>query len=282
MRWRSPALGLAALLAAGCATPPVAPPPDAGAGSTAPVEWAFEVRAALAPARLPKEAGELELLNTVASIIAHDLELPLPDKVLALAYTNDARFAEALRRRGARPEQIPEMVARTAALAAGTTILLRADRLAQQSIRVRAALYAHELTHVAQARLGSTLFPTPLWLLEGHAEWVSRRVLHILELGRYAQDRDDVRRQVVASAVPRERFPALQELQTRAAWWEGATRFGWTPTYGQAFLAVDWLVERYGEERVRTFLGGADVRRAPGPDLYTLLAGFRAYLHALP
>src|SRR5688572_13380276 len=103
MRRRSPALGLAALLAAGCATAPMPSPPDSGAGSTAPVEWAFEVRAALAPARLPEDAGDLEILNTVASIIADDLKLPLPDKVLALAYTNDARFAEALRRRGARP-----------------------------------------------------------------------------------------------------------------------------------------------------------------------------------
>jgi Domain of unknown function (DUF4157) len=276
MHTRLLAIGLAGLLAGGCAAPHADRPLDTGVPAPAAVEWAFDVRAALAPAHLRENASELDVLNTVAAVIAQDLKLPLPDKVLALAYTNDASFAEALARRGARPEQIPEMVARTAALATGSTVLLRADRLAQQSVRVRAGLYAHELTHVAQGRLGRQ-GAIPLWLLEGHAEWVSRRVLQILELGRYAQDRDDVRRQVVASATPRERFPALQELQTRAAWWDGTTRFGWTPTYGQAFLAVDWLVERHGEERLRLRLNGADL-----PSLYRDLTEFRAYLHALP
>jgi hypothetical protein len=202
--------------------------------------------------------------------------LPLPDKVLALAYASDARFGAALARRGVPPEQIPDIVGRSTALATGTTILVRADRLARAPVRVRAGLYAHELTHVAQGRLGRRS-GTPLWLLEGHAEWVTRRVVDVLALGRYVRERDDVRRQVGASATPRERFPALQELQTRAAWWEAAMRFGWTPTYGQAFLAVDWLVERHGEPRLRELLRDADAR-----NVYADLAGFRAYLHALP
>jgi hypothetical protein len=274
MRLRRLAIGLAGLLLAGCGA---ARPEQPATASTAPVEWAFDVRAARAPARLSDNATELEILNTVAAVITHDLKLPLPDKVLALAYTNDTRFAEGLARRGLPAEQIPDVVSRVSALAAGTTILLRADRLARQPVRVRAGLYAHELAHVAQRGLGGQLF-TPLWLLEGHAEWAARRVVHVLDLEPYAQARDEVRRRVAASVLPRERFPALQELQTRQEWWEAARQFGWTPTYGQAFLAVDWLVERHGEARVRGFLAKP---RLQDLSVYTFLAPFRAYLHGL-
>ena len=36
-------------------------------------------------------------------------------------------------------------------------------------------------------------------------------------------------------------------------WTDASIRLGWAPTYGQAFLAIDMLVERYGIESLNTY-----------------------------
>ena len=50
-------------------------------------------------------------------------------------------------------------------------------------------------------------------------------------------------------------FPDLPTLATNAAWLEATRRIGAMATYGQAFLAIDRLVERYGSAKLLEFLG---------------------------
>jgi hypothetical protein len=41
-------------------------------------------------------------------------------------------------------------------------------------------------------------------------------------------------------------------------------RLGYPATYGQAFLAVDWLVEQYGSAKLTEFLGRFALGRSAG------------------
>ena len=116
-------------------------------------------------------------------------------------------------------------------------------------------MYAHELTHVAQHRLDPE-GTAPAWVREGHAQWVAYRVVDLLELQPYTRLRDQQRRVIVASTTPRDQFPPLSTLETHEAWRQAVKGSGWAPTYGQTFLAVDRLVERYTEARLREFLRG--------------------------
>src|SRR5262245_62206028 len=60
-------------------------------------------------------------------------------------------------------------------------------------------------------------------------------------------------RAAVASTI--DLFPDLGALTNNAAWLEATRRLGGMATYGQAFLAIDWLVERYGSAKLLEFLG---------------------------
>ena len=83
----------------------------------------------------------------------------------------------------------------------------------------------------------------------------------------YARSREHVRRTVRAASTPPAQLPPLRELETGEAWRQAVRRLGGAATYDQAFLAVDRLVERYTEERLRAIfrgVGGADRALRPG------------------
>jgi hypothetical protein len=257
------ALGLTLLGAGGCAA--------RGA------DWVFEVRAANAPSRVPPDADDTVLLNLVASIITHDLILPLPAGVPAVAYGDEPSFAAGLVRRGIRPERASDAARLGAAVATSAGIFLRSDLLPRMPRLERARLYAHELAHVAQARLGGKPGASPMWMREGHADWVAFRVLEALGGPSYAQSRERRLRLLLGSKAARAQRPALSALETGEAWVQGVKTFGANAIYGQAFLAVDWLVERYTEVQVRGFF--RDVGQPGAPYLWT--TDFRAYLETL-
>jgi hypothetical protein len=93
------------------------------------------------------------------------------------------------------------------------------------------------------------------WILEGHADWVKFKVLDLLGYRPYAESRDTVVRAALGSTTPIKFFPDLQALAGSAAWTQSVNRLGSPATYGQAFLAVDWLVEQYGNAKLLEFLG---------------------------
>jgi len=90
------------------------------------------------------------------------------------------------------------------------------------------------------------------WILEGHAEWVKFKVVDLLGYRAYAESRDIMVRAARESTI--KFFPDLPALINNAAWTEATRRLGAMATYGQAFLAVDWLVEQYGSAKLLEFL----------------------------
>ena len=213
-------------------------------------------RPVLAALRVPTDAEDAAIFHAVTRSITRDLKLPLPH--VSVESVDRARFVQILVARGLRPELAEAGVVATTI---SGRVLVRSDALSHMSVAERTRLYAHELAHIAQAQLQNARNHCKAWILEGHANRVAYQVGERLGHGSYAQSREDVRRRVRASTTPRARFPALNELETAEAWLQAVTSGGWAATYGQAFLAVDGLVERYTEDRLREFF-----RRFGGPD----------------
>jgi hypothetical protein len=133
-------------------------------------------------------------------------------------------------------------------------LFVRGDLLIRMNLVGRASLFAHELTHISQNRLREGGRGRPAqWILEGHAEWVKFKVVDLFGYRAYAESRDIMMRAALGSTITF--FPDLPALATNAAWLESTGRLGAMATYGQAFLAIDWLVERYGSAKLLEFLG---------------------------
>src|SRR5207249_896526 len=140
-------------------------------------------------------------------------------------------------------------------LVARAGILLRGDHLARMHLLARAGLFAHELAHVSQRKLADGgKAGAAMWILEGHADWVKFQVLELLGLRQYRESRDE---------VVRSSSPDLQVLTTSAGWVRSMNQLGDPATYGQAFLAVDWLIERYGSAKLLEFLGRFALQAEP-------------------
>ena len=128
--------------------------------------------------------------------------------------------------------------------------------MARMHYVARVGLIAHELAHVSQMQLREGgRGRAAQWILEGHADWVKMRVLDLLRYRSYAESRDHVARTVVGSPVPIKLFPPLPDLAGNSAWVAATNKLGAQATYCQAFLAVDWLVQRYGSAKITEFLG---------------------------
>jgi len=197
--------------------------------------------------RIPSEVEDAVLFHAVRWTITQSLQLPVDDVILESV--DGPTFLQTIENTRVRSD--PSDLQDATGVALGSRILVRSDRLSEMTIAQRARLYAHELAHVAQVRLAADGEPSMNWIDEGHAEWVAFQVGDRLGHLSYADARERVRRRVRASPLPRERFPALSDLETADQWVLSVNRLGWTATYGQAFLAVDRLVERYSAERLR-------------------------------
>jgi hypothetical protein len=175
--------------------------------------------------------------------------------VKGYVYVNEATFVEGLISKGTREGLAWEQGRHAAAVAGPHGIFLRGDVVARMALAPRAGLYAHELAHIAQRRMGEgTRGGAAVWIREGHADWAKYRVLDLLGYRPYAESKADVQRAVRGSTMPRQFFPPLRELESNAAWIAARNRLGSEATYGQAFLAVDWLIERHSSEALHEFL----------------------------
>src|SRR5437879_6422204 len=195
--------------------------------------------------------SDQELINTAAWLIRHKLELPFPAAIKAYVYVNQATLVGGLVKvAGDTTDEAWDKGRYAAGVASSSGLFLRGDYLARMHRVARVGLFAHELAHVSQAKLREGgRGRAPQWMLEGHADWVKIRVLDLLRYRSYAESRAHLVRTVVGSPTSITLFPRLQELDTNHAWISATNKLGPAATYCQAFLAVDWLVERYGSAR---------------------------------
>jgi len=206
-----------------------------------------------------------ELVNAAAWLIRHKLELPFPLAIKAYVYVNQATLVEGLVKiAGDSPDEAWDRGRYAAGVASRRGLFLRGDYLARMDLVARAGLFAHELAHVSQTRLREGgRGRAAQWILEGHADWVKVRVLDLLRYRSSAESRDHIVRTVVGSPTPIRLFPDLQEVARNTAWVASTNKLGAPATYCQAFLAVDWLVERYGSAKLTEFLGRFSLDSTP-------------------
>jgi len=108
----------------------------------------------------------------------------------------------------------------------------------------RIRVLAHELTHTVEKNLADgRLISADLWLVEGFAEWVAYKVLDALDIESFAKGREQAI-EVAMKARQYQTFPSLTQLVTGTEWLTWARTLGREATYGQALLAVDFLIEQ--------------------------------------
>ncbi len=219
-------------------------------------EYEIQLERMAQPALGPSPSDE-ELVNATAWLIRHKLELPFPPMVKAYVYVNQSTLVDGLVKiAGDSRDEAWDRGRYAAGVAARTGLFLRGDYLASMHLVARAGLFAHELAHVSQMRLREGgRGRAAQWILEGHADWVKVRVLDLLRYRSYADSRDHIERTVIGSPTPIKLFPDLQDVARNDAWVTSTNKLGAPATYCQAFLAVDWLVERYGSAKLTEFLG---------------------------
>lgn len=209
-----------------------------------------------APATLGADADDLTLAQAVARLMREKLDLPFPSDTKIYLYVNQGTYAEGLIRDGGLKKDDAWDGARFSGGASSKRgMFLRADYLARSPLLDRVALIAHELAHVSQRemRQGNQRAPRR-WIVEGHADWVKFQILELLSIRSYSESRDEIRRSILHSRTPVRLFPGLAALVSGGQWTKAANQLGIPATYGQAFLAVDWLVERYGIAKLHEFL----------------------------
>jgi hypothetical protein len=206
--------------------------------------------AAPAPA-LEEGADEAALLSAVAWVLVQRLGLPLSPNVFAYFYSSREAFELGLVTDAGLETWVARDQARFAwGIGNDQGIFLRQDRLAAAPLAVRVGLVAHELTHVSQYELaGGRRGRSEQWLREGLADWVRYQVLQHFGLRSYAESKrrilEEIRRQGSL-----DRFPELTTLGANREWNAARAQYGAVGTYRQAFLAVDWLVERRGHDAI--------------------------------
>jgi hypothetical protein len=104
----------------------------------------------------------------------------------------------------------------------------------------------HELAHTAQIELADDRpVAWDQWLVEGFAEWVGYKVADRLGAEGFATSRK-LALDRIATVKAYQTFPSLGQLANNAGWVTWVQTLGDQATYGQAFLAVDLLVEQKG------------------------------------
>jgi len=214
---------------------------------------------------LGKSPSEAELINAVAWIMSNKLGLPFPAGIKAYIYVNQATLVDGLIQiAGEKREEAWDKGRFATGVATRVGIFLRGDHLAQMHLLGRAGLFAHELTHVSQRKLAEGgRGGAAQWILEGHADWIKVQVLDLLGFRPYRESQDEIVRSIIGSKMPVKFFPDLEALATNAGWASARNQLGAPATYGQAFLAVDWLIERYGSAKLLEFLGRFALQTEP-------------------
>lgn len=218
----------------------------------------FEIRRTdTTPPPLESKPKDAELANAIFWILSNKLDLPLPSVTVAHVYTDKMSFIDGLMQVGGETSEMAAKKVNTfGAFASRKGLLLRSDLLSRMSLTSRAGLFAHELTHISQFKLGEGGRRWPAqWIREGHAAWVSYQVLEIMGMRPFSESRAMVVRSIKSSTTALNSFPDLGALDSMGKWVEAKSSLGRPATYGQSFLAVDWMIERYGHTKLIELMG---------------------------
>jgi hypothetical protein len=227
-----------------------------GCAASTPYRTSSLVFDATETAALGSDPDEVQIARVVARVLRDRLDLPLPAGTTVRVYVNQATFAEGLMRDGAQVRDEAWDRARVGIAAASPRgLFVRGDLVNGMRLMDKVGLMAHELAHVSQIEMGrgGSRGTPAAWILEGHADWVKYQVLQLLGMRTYLESRDEVKRTILRATTPIRFFPPLGDIAGIDRWTDASIRLGWAPTYGQAFLAIDMLVERYGIEKLNTY-----------------------------
>src|SRR5206468_1493027 len=137
------------------------------------------------PGALREDAPPAEIIAAAASMIRDQLGLPFSPAYKAYVCSDEAAFTEGLLRHlsvravGSDWRVVPAAVG----IATPVGVFFRGDYLARTAPRRRVTLVAHELAHLCQQDLAKHREDRlPVWLVEGHADWVAYQVLDLLGL----------------------------------------------------------------------------------------------------
>jgi hypothetical protein len=153
----------------------------------------------------------------------------------------------------------------------------------------RVVFLAHEMTHVAEFALANgRRGSSGQWLREGLAEWASWQVVDELNLGSYqARRRTALLR--LQDAGARRTLPPFRDLVSQKAWLRNGKRHSLDPSYDQALLATEFLIELHGLPAVLQYFrrfarsddSGANFRAAFGEEREHFEAAFEGHLRQL-
>jgi hypothetical protein len=213
-------------------------------------------------------ASHEAVVRGVATVLARDLELSVPEQVTVYIYSSRAVFEQGLvsdgRLPGVRAAELSEF-----AIGVGKRRqLLLHHHGGPPAARDWLRLVAHELTHVAQIELAQGEGRAEQWLAEGMAEWAAFKVLERLGLDTLAERRAAALAHVRDHPALRERRLDLDRLGTPRGFTARHLSEGSLETYQLAFLMTDYLIRRQGFASLPEYFRGL----ARGRDRYE---GFR-------
>lgn len=228
---------------------------------------------AVKPTVEPLSYGETDypkVLATIAAVMTREMKLPLADVEVTIypsqiSYEQGVIFEsqqalERLRQQLSLPANSPAIEAglTTATISAMSSVAVAYYRkVLVNEWRVGGALWSdwiqilsHELTHTAQWELTrSDELAAHVWLEEGFAEWVGYQVADRLGAETLSKARENAL-ESIAQEKKYQTFPTLSQLSNRPEWQYWGRSLGVATTYGQAFFAVEYLIEQKGVDAV--------------------------------
>jgi len=219
----------------------------AGCGSSGRIVLPIALEQPAAALHYPDDFASHEaVVRGVATILARDLGLPVPDHVTVYIYASRAVFERGLVSDGRLPLVRAAELGEFAVGVGKRRQLLLHDHGGPPAGREWLRLVAHELTHVAQIELAQGEGRAEQWLAEGMAEWAAFSVLERLGLDALVERR--------AAAIGHVRDHSallggrldLDALGTPRGFTVRHLREGSLETYQLSFFMTDYLIRRHG------------------------------------
>jgi hypothetical protein len=212
--------------------------------------------------RYPRDfSSHAAVVRGVATVLARDLGLPVPERFMVYIYSSRAVFEQGLIRDGRLPGLRAAELGEFAVGVGKRRQLLLHDVGGPPAARDWLRLVAHELTHVAQIELAQGEGRAEQWLAEGMAEWAAFKVLERLGLDTLAERRAAALHHVREHPALRGGRLDLEGLGTPRGFTARHLREGSLETYQLSFLMADYLIRRHGFASLPEYFRGLSTGR---------------------